>query len=89
MFYEDADDSQERAGQGRKNMKFRELYQAVKLEVRNEANFGNNKTTCLISQNDREFVDELIDCLTEEGYKVRFIDGRHLSLEISWEQESE
>lgn len=47
MFYEDADDSQERAEQGRKNMKFRELYQAVKLEVRNEANFGNNKTELL------------------------------------------
>ena len=89
MFDEDADDSQERAEQGRKNMKFLELYQSVKWEIQNEANFGSNRTRYLISQSDLEFVNELIDRLTEEGYKVSFIDDLRLSLEISWERESE
>lgn len=87
MFDEDAEDSKERAEQGRKNMEFRDFYNSVKLEIRNEANAGNNRATYIVSQRDRELVEELMDRLTEENFEIEFVDGPRPTLKISWDYE--
>ncbi|KVO24015.1 hypothetical protein [Burkholderia ubonensis] len=87
MFDEDAEDSKARAEQGRKNIDFRNFYESVKLDIRDEANAGNNKTTYRVSESMREFVDPVIDHLSEEGYIVTFEDGDRPALKISWENE--
>lgn len=87
MFDENAEESKERAEQGRKSMEFRDFYESVKLDIRDEANAGNNRTTYTISQKNREFVEALIERLTEENFTAEFVDGARPALKISWESE--
>jgi len=87
VFDEDAEDSKERAEMGRKNMEFRDFYESVKLDIRDEANAGNNRTTYTVSQKNREFIEALMELLTEENFKVKFTDGARPALKISWESE--
>lgn len=87
MFDENAEDSKDRAEQGRKNMEFRDFYESVKLDIRDEANAGNNRTTYTVSQKNREFVEALMERLSAEGFKVEFADGSRPALKISWESE--
>lgn len=86
MFDEDADGSRARAEQGRKKQEFRELYESVKLAIKDEADQGGNSTTYSVSKSDAEFVDILIERLTEENYGV-VVDpsgGVRTTLSISW-----
>lgn len=90
MFDEDADDSRARAEQGRKNQQFREFHDSVKLDITDEANLGNNSTTYRVSKSDVEFVDPLVERLTEENYVVEVVqskDGR-TTLGISWPKDA-
>lgn len=89
MFDDDADDSRGRAEQGRKNAAFRDFYESVKLDIKTEADAGNNRTTYTISQSTKEFVEPAIERLTESGYEAKFEDGPRAVLRISWEQQQE
>jgi hypothetical protein len=87
MFDDDADDSRARAEQGRKNQKFRDLYDSVKVDIFNEAQAGNNKTTYRLPKDCHEFVEPLVDRLTEDNYTVTVSDhesGRP-KLSIAWD----
>ncbi|KVX18231.1 hypothetical protein WL01_14060 [Burkholderia ubonensis] len=87
MFDDDADDSRARAEQGRKNQRYRELYESVKLDIKNEADAGNNSTTYRLPKDSKEFVDPLVERLTEESYTVTVSDPEsdRPRLDIAWD----
>lgn len=86
MFDDDADDSRARAEQGRKNQAYRDLYESVKLDIKNEADAGNNSTTYRLPRDSKEFVAPLVERLTEENYTVTVedADSDRPKLEIAW-----
>lgn len=86
MFDDDADDSRARAEQGRKNRAYRDLYESVKLDIKNEADAGNNSTTYRLPKDSKEFVEPLVERLTEENYTVTVEDnnGDRQKLVIAW-----
>ncbi|MBJ9659142.1 hypothetical protein [Burkholderia gladioli] len=86
MFDDDADDSRARAEQGRKNREYRDLYESVKLDIKNEADAGNNSTTYRLPKDSKEFVEPLVERLTEENYTVTVedTDGDRQKLVIAW-----
>ena len=87
MFDDDADGARARAEQARKDAAFRDFYQSVKLDIGDESNAGNNRTTYRVSEGFRGFVEDLVSRLTEEGYKVKVEDDDRPVLRMSWEAE--
>ncbi|MDV3100749.1 hypothetical protein [Burkholderia cenocepacia] len=87
MFDDDADDSRARAEQGRKDQKFRDLYESVKLDIYNEARAGNNRTAYRLPKDSKEFVDPLVYRLTEDKYTVTISDpdSDRPKLDIAWD----
>ncbi|WP_175672194.1 hypothetical protein [Burkholderia ambifaria] len=87
MFDDDADDSRARAEQGRKDQKFRELYESVKVDIYDESRAGNNKTTYRLPKGSEEFVEPLVDRLTEDNYTVTVDDPEsdRPKLRIAWD----
>jgi hypothetical protein len=83
MFNDDAHDSAARAEQGRKNADLRDFFDSVKLDIKEQADAGNNRTTYKVSERNLEFVAPVIERLTENEYEVEFNDDRRL-LTISW-----
>jgi hypothetical protein len=90
MFDENADNFRARAEQGRKNAEFRDLYESIKLDIRDQADAGENKTTYKLSKKDREHVDAVVEHLTAEDFTVgvKDKDEDRPVLQISWEEES-
>ncbi|MCA8162037.1 hypothetical protein [Burkholderia cepacia] len=87
MFDEDANDSRARAEQGRKNQEFLDLFQSIKLDIRDQSNVGANSTTYRLPRNSQEFVELLVERLTAEEYTVtvKDADGERPVLTITWE----
>ncbi|WP_454804901.1 hypothetical protein [Paraburkholderia fungorum] len=90
MFDEDADDSRARAEQGRKNAEFRDLMDSIRLDIKDQADAGANKTTYKVSKSSREFIDAAVERLTDDEYNVKVTDanGERPVLHISWEPNS-
>lgn len=82
-FDDDADDSREKAKQGRRNNDFRDFFDSVKYEINETAKYGGNSTTYPVSEDNQEFKDIVIDRLTEGGYEVSY-DAKKERLNISW-----
>ncbi|HDR9236635.1 TPA: hypothetical protein QDB43_000320 [Burkholderia vietnamiensis] len=87
MFDEDANDSRARAEQGRKNAEFRDLYQSIKLDIKDQSDAGANSTTYRLPRNSQEFVEPLVEHLTAEEFQVtvKDADGERPVLSITWE----
>jgi|GEM_PF-3961373 len=84
MFNDDAHDSAARAEQGRKNADFRDFYESVKMDIKDQADAGCNSTTYKVSQHNLEFVEPLMERLSADTYEVEF-DGDRQVLSISWD----
>lgn len=81
MFDDDAEDSAARAERGRENQAFRDFHDSVKLDIKEQADFGLNSTKYKVSQADRKFVDAMIERLTEAEYQVEWVEP---NLIIKW-----
>lgn len=90
MFNEDADDSRARTEQGRKDREFRELYESVKLDIKDTADLGSDSTTYMVSESDEEFVTPLVERLEDEGFVVTATESQRgrSTLSISWAKEA-
>jgi len=90
MFDEDAEDTRARAEQGRKDADFRDLYESIKMDIRDQANAGANKTTYRVSRNYREFAGPAAERLREEDFAVTLEDedSERPALNIAWNANS-
>ncbi|MDA8450010.1 hypothetical protein M5C97_01175 [Acidovorax sp. NCPPB 3859] len=86
MFNEDAEDSSDRAEQGRRNADCRELYEAIKMAIRDAANFGGNSDVFIVSAKNKHCIGGIMESLEEEGYTViqKEMDRDRTELRISW-----
>ena len=87
MIDENADAPRARAEQGRKNAEFRDFMDSIRLDMKDQADLGGNKTTYKVSKSYREFVDAAVERLSEEDYKVTVVDpdAERPVLHISWD----
>lgn len=72
MFDDDAEDTRARAEAGKKNERFRELFQSIKMEIGNDADSNILITRYRIRELDIEFVEPLIEWLEREDRAVTF-----------------
>ena len=79
-----AETSAEIAEISRRKQKFRDLYESVQYEISQAAQTGSNDASCKITDEEMEFLEDLIEALTSRDYKVSFSPEKK-RLSISWE----
>lgn len=83
----DADESREATEWGKRNMRRNELFQSIQYDIRETSKFGGSSTRYRLNDDDiKEFLDEILEWLSELGYSVTF---NHPYLDISWQLEQE
>lgn len=86
MIDENAEASRERAAQARERIAFNEFFESIQYDIKSEADAGNQKTTYVVSQQKRDFIEQAVDLLQDRDYRVEVKEsGSTTTLSISWE----
>lgn len=82
MFDNDAEGSRELTEQGKKNIRFRDILDSIRLDINDTARWGGSSTSYSLSNEDyNDFSEALVNYFEEGEYDVS-LEGN--TLYISW-----
>ncbi|QQU41068.1 hypothetical protein I6I42_00860 [Morganella morganii] len=82
MFDNDAEGSRGLTEQGKKNIRFRELLDSIRLDISDTAKWGSSSTSYKLSNEDnKDFSEALVNYFEEREYDV---SQKGNTLYISW-----
>lgn len=81
----DAEGSRARTQAALRRNAFNEVFDSVRMDIRNEADAGNSKTTYRLSERNAHLADDLVRVFTDLGYDISSDGhGTRPTLTIRW-----